>query len=154
MVVGPHPLSNPANWARFSCQWLLRKTADRFNLTGSLSEADGRIGRKMRTQVQIRISRMNRRTHFIHHLAWGRKHDFMEYHQLIRKETRGHQTSGAKTTGSPLEHQRGQSGALAQRGHWPKVPQALRPCPLPAGRYRSLRRVVPVNIDKGPGCSG
>ena len=31
----------------------------------------------------------------------GQKHAFIEYHQLIRKETRGHQTSWAKTTGSP-----------------------------------------------------
>ena len=64
MVVGPHPLSNPANWARFSCQWLLRRTAEPSNLTGSLSEADGRKGRKMRTPVQFRIPHLNRRPQF------------------------------------------------------------------------------------------
>ena len=34
------------------------------NLTGSQSEADGRMGRKMFTAVQIRISHLNRGPHF------------------------------------------------------------------------------------------
>ena len=38
MVVGSHPPTNPANWAGFSRQWLLRKDAKSTSLTGSLSE--------------------------------------------------------------------------------------------------------------------
>lgn len=87
MVVGPHPLSNPANWARFSCQWLLRRTAKPSNLTGSLSEGDGQAHQKLLTSAQIRIPHLNRRARFFYYLALGRKHAFMEYHQLIRKET-------------------------------------------------------------------
>ena len=70
MVVGPHPLSNPANWARFCCQWLLRRTAETSNLTGSLSEADGATHQKLLTTVQIRISHLNRRPHFFHNTTW------------------------------------------------------------------------------------
>jgi len=105
LEVGSHLLSNTANWARFCCQWLHRRAAETSNLTGSLSEADGATHQKLLTQVQIRIPHLNRRPHFFHYLDLGRKHAFMEFHQLIRKETRGHQTFGAKTTGSPLEHQ-------------------------------------------------
>lgn len=63
MVVGPHPLSNPANWARFSCQWLLRTSEEPTNLAGSLSEADCRSHRKLRTSIQIRVAHLNRRPH-------------------------------------------------------------------------------------------
>ena len=64
MVVGPHPLSNPTNWAPFCCQWLLRRIAGTANISGSLSEAGGRIGRKIWTTVQFRISHLNHRPHF------------------------------------------------------------------------------------------
>ena len=64
LVVGSHPLSNPANWALSCCQWLLRTSAKPFNLACSLSETNGRKGRKMRTPVQIRIPHLNRRPQF------------------------------------------------------------------------------------------
>jgi hypothetical protein len=64
MVVGPHPLSNPANWAPFCCQWLHQRAAETSNKTGSLSEADGRPHRELRTPVQIRVSHLNRRPQF------------------------------------------------------------------------------------------
>ncbi len=54
----------------------------------------------------------------------------------------------SKTTSRPLEHQRGNPGALAQRGDRAQVPEALRPGALPAGRHRGLRGVVPGDIDE------
>jgi hypothetical protein len=59
MVVGPHPLSNPANWARFSCQWLLRKNAESTSLAGSLSEGDHPTFRRHQVQFQIRWGQLN-----------------------------------------------------------------------------------------------
>ena len=70
MVVGPHPLSNPANWVGFCCQWLLQRTAETSNLTGGLSEADGATHQKLLATVQIRISHLNRRPHFFHNTTW------------------------------------------------------------------------------------
>jgi hypothetical protein len=77
MVVGWHPTSNPANWAPFCCQWLLRKTAKNSKLAGSLSEADGATHQKLLTPVQIRIPHLNRRPHFSTHFDLGRKNASM-----------------------------------------------------------------------------
>jgi hypothetical protein len=61
MVVGQHPTTNLANWARFSCQRLLREDAESTNLVGSLSEGDHPTYCKHQVQIQIRISHFNRR---------------------------------------------------------------------------------------------
>ena len=71
MVVGPHPLSNPANWARFSCQWLLLKDAESTSLVGSLSEGDCPTYWKHQVRIQIRISHLNRRPHFFTSWLWA-----------------------------------------------------------------------------------
>jgi len=79
----------------------------------------------MFSAVPIRIPHLNRRPHSFtgQHLALGRKHAFMEYHQLIRKETCGQQTSGTKTTGSPLGTNWSHAGAMEVWGNRADVPQ-------------------------------
>lgn len=54
-----------------------------------------------------------------------------------------------KATRRLLEHQRGYPGALAERGAWTQVPEALRPGDLQLGRHRGLRGIVPADR-RGP----